>query len=373
MQSIYRLRKQQTRVDPSLFMSDSGKCNIAHDPGLSDTLLSYKICEPNTLKGPDNVQSIQQNHASIISFTECIIISDAEIFTDIMTVRNINEPIPRAKSPVKVQKDGQITTPLTRFVPNSAKKYIQYSHRRTTVHSAIERGEDKSKQSENTSTSLGNEEEKEIQLENVTNKDEQFRKRAFSFPGKIQRPKVANNKLIQQRLENENTVDKDDSKTSNDNSVNDNVVKQQYQRHQPTSPVRARRNSAYREEPISRSPQPGQKSPTPFYVSSIKRPLQRRVHIPSVSQSVSASSPEPEGRVSPVRQYLTRPVRTNKIIRERVEIKDELTVDEQVSEISSGSTHPSSSRHTSGSVNSSSGQTGLPSISPIITVNKRPS
>ena len=141
-------------------MSDSGKCNIAHDPGLSDTLLSYKLCEPNTLKGPVNVKPIQQNHTSIISFTECIIIPDAKMFTDIMTVRNINKPIPRAKSPVNVQKDGQITTPLTRLVPISAKKYIQYSHRRTTLHSAIERGDDKSKQSENTATSLGNEEEK---------------------------------------------------------------------------------------------------------------------------------------------------------------------------------------------------------------------
>ena len=90
MQSIYRVRKQQTRVDPSLFMSDPRKCNIPHDPGLSDTLLSYKICEPNTLKRPDNVKPIQQNHTSIISFTECIINSDAEIFTDIVTVRNIN-------------------------------------------------------------------------------------------------------------------------------------------------------------------------------------------------------------------------------------------------------------------------------------------
>ena len=298
-----------------------------------------------------------------------------------MTVRNANDPIPRVKSPVKVQKDGQITTPLTRNVPSSAKKYIQYSQKRATLHSAIERGKDKSKQSENTSTSLGNEEEKENQSENIASEDEQFRKRAFSFPGKIQRPKVAINKLIQQRLENEDNAEKGESRTSNDDNGSDKVVKVQYQRHQPTSPVRARRNSAYREEPISRSPQPGQKSPTPFYMSTIKRPFQRRAHIPSVSLSMQRpsdrteipSSPEPEGRTSPVRQHLTRPVRTNRIIRARVDAKDELTVDEQVSEISSGSTHPSSSRHTNGSVNSNSGQTGLPSISPSSPVSKRKS
>ena len=309
-------------------------------------------------------------------------ISDAEPFTDIMAVRNANEPtIPRVKSPVRTHKDGQTTSPLTRNVPSSAKKYIQYSQRRTTLHSAIERSKDTTKQSENTSTSLGNEEEKENQLETTTSDDEQFRKRAFSFPGKIQRPKVAVNKLIQQRAENESNVDNVNMKSNKDNNVNkvknnasddnnvgDNVMKIQYQRHQPQSPVRARRNSAYRDELLSRSPQPGQKSPTPFY---IKRPFQRRAQIPSVSLSMQRpsdrvelpSSPEPEGRASPVRQHLTRPVRTNRIIRARVEVKEELTVDEQVSEISSGSTHPSSSRHTNGSVNSNSGQTGLPSIS----------
>ena len=57
-----------------------------------------------------------------------------------------------------------------------------------------------------------------------------FENECFHFLKKKKRPKVANKKLIQQRLENENIVDKRDAKTTYDN-----VVKQQYQRHQPTS------------------------------------------------------------------------------------------------------------------------------------------
>lgn len=296
-----------------------------------------------------------------------------------MALPHNNEPtqIPRVKSPVKAQKEEQENTHISNNIPNSAKKYVEYSQRRTTLHSAIERAE-------NTAVSLQTEEVTENVSETTRTEDEPFRKRAYSLPGKLQRPNISINKMVK-RTENEDQVDKRDSKSLNDNTCPDKTVKQ-YQRHQPVSPVRARRNNVYREEYLSRSPQPGQRSPQPgqksptlYYISNIKRPFQRRIYVPTVGQSVQrpvddaspSPSPVPEGRASPMRQHLTRPARSNKIIRTREELKDELTVDEQVSEISSGSTHPSSSRHTNGSVNSNSGQTVLPSISASAAANKR--
>ena len=89
------------------------------------------------------------------------------------------------------------------------------------------------------------------------------------------------------------------------------------------------------------------------------------------SQRQETVQSDTEGRSSPARQYLARPIRSNKFIRTKLDNKEEYTVEEQVSEISSGSTRPPSSRNTSGSINSTTGQTPLPSISPNSLPSKR--
>ena len=316
------------------------------------------------------------------------VFSDAEDFTDILAVRNKNNgvQIPRAKSPVRGKADGQTKTTASPYLPNVAKKYM-YSQRRNTLHSAIERSELKHKQLEDTSTSLGTENVIDKVIENSSPENEPFRERASTFPGKTQRPKIDLQKLIKQRAEINNNSSENlavlDNKTSaenKNNNYNNNNNLRRFQKHQPGSPVKARRFSVHREEPISKSPQPGQKAPSPYYVSNVKRPYQRRIigmgqPKTKLGDEIHVPSPEPEARMSPTRQYLTRPVISNKIMRPQTEnkqeFKQEIAVDEQVSEISSGSTRQSSSRNTNGSVASNTGSAALPSISPISANYKR--
>ena len=283
-----------------------------------------------------------------------------------------------------------------------------YSQRRNTLHSALEGSENKPSHIQETSTSLEDKGAPHISSNTKSFEDEPFRKRASTFPGKTQRPKITTDKLIKQRTE---TEESNVHKTATVGGINivSGTNERQFQQHQGISTVKARINSIYRVDAcqspqprqrgqacqspqpgqrgqachspqpgqklhVCQSPQPGQKGQSYHYVSNAKRPYQRRISGVNQNQPKQRDEVVPidfEDRPSPARQYLTRPIRSSKIVRTKVENKDDNTLDEQVSEISSGSTRPSSSRNTSGSMGSNTGQTALPMISPSNTLSKR--
>ena len=319
---------------------------------------------------------------------------------DILAVKNRTDAtqITRTTSPTRIQKAGQTSPTGSPYLPNVARKYM-YSQHRNNLYSAIDRSEKKPSQNQEIAETL-----KEVpdNIETRSLDDEPFRKRASTFPGKIQRPAVHINKLIKQRTDDDKSCGDNNTDTESDNSAaKSNTNKQLHLTQVIVNGNTKKETGSIQREDVTRSPQTGRKGQSPHYVSNVRHTFQRRIIGINHSQNHNQSNQrqdivqisdardctikdkrlygqrqetvqsDTEGRSSPARQYLARPIRSNKFVRTKLDTKEEYTVDEQVSEISSGSTRPPSSRNTSGSMNSTTGQTPLPSISPNSLPSKR--
>jgi hypothetical protein len=287
-------------------------------------------------------------------------------FTDISHSKGTNGyvRIQRANSPVKAKKELTSDTPQPTHLPRVANKYV-LGNRKVMSPNVLPNTQDvkpdqnvtkpktEQKQDENTSKHNG-----KLSASETTDIDEEeFRPRASTFPGKVQRPVTTIQKLMTER----GNIDQSDRsegpvktrvyRTKTDPSSNS---KKEIMDNRLSSPV-CRRESPFQKE--------GFRSPTPRHTGNPPILLQYRKNPAAQRRETSKDSIQEEDiSISSGKHILSRPSRTNKFYRISTgnhTARDDTVVNEQVTEISSA--QPNSARNAT--VNFRSATPVLPSLS----------
>ncbi|XP_045196682.2 hormonally up-regulated neu tumor-associated kinase homolog isoform X2 [Mercenaria mercenaria] len=297
-----------------------------------------------------------------------------EVFTDILQTKGTNGyvKIPRASSPMKpVAHDKTQAT----YLPHVANKYVLGNRRVTPPNVPAQSPDNKIDQnvlkhdvklSDNKPDHTVSKHNGKLSATETTDAaDEQFRPRAATFPGKIQRPVTTIQKLMKDRGEIEPSDKADGSvKTRVYRTKTDptNNSRRDYIENRPSTPV-SRRGSPFQMD--------GVQSPTPRHTRNTqillqyrkKSTFQRRIANVNKTKDGETSKDsihEEDISIPSGKHVLSRPSRTNKFYRTSAgshTAREDTVVNEHVTEISK----PTSARNVP--VNFRSATPVLPSLS----------
>ena len=301
-----------------------------------------------------------------------------EHFTDILQTKGTNGQvrIPRASSPMKSKKEHSNDTSHATLLPRVANKYV-LGNRKGTSPNVLPNSHDVKPEQNETKPSVKHEHKQvqnapkhngKLSATETTDMDEdEFRPRASTFPGKVQRPVTTIQKLMIDRGGIEQT-DKSDghvktrvyrTKTDPSSSSKREIIDNRL-----NSPV-SRRESPFQKEGF-RSPTPRHTGNPPILLQYRKNPaVQKRfssVNKTKEGESSKDSIHEEDISISSGKHIISRPSRTNKFYRISTgnhTARDETVVNEHVTELSSA--QPNSARNAT--ANFRSATPVLPSLS----------
>ena len=300
-------------------------------------------------------------------------ISDGEdeTFTDLLQQKVTDVNNQRAFSPEKPRSDdSNNNSQVPNCLPNVAQKYIKRIKTVNTLTTAEARTR--------TPTS-GMEIRREDRLsgaESTDHEDSQFRPRASTFPGKIQRPKIVIDKLSREKQTDQTNCTNGTSyqtKTKPSETVSPtpepSKVKINNLVTAPSSP-RTRRKYLHHSENFSGSNSQGNTPRSNQHMFYTRKFQQRRTlnvtHLQASKERDTKHEEEMGGYLS--KHVLSRPTRNNRIPRVTLGIqgKDEPMVVENLAELSLTASRALSSRNTnlSGTSTNRSLTPGLPSLNP---------
>ncbi|XP_052809169.1 MAP/microtubule affinity-regulating kinase 4-like [Mya arenaria] len=303
-----------------------------------------------------------------------------DTFSDILQTK-VTTPvmqIPRATLTTKPQnKDGGDVHRASTNLPRVAKKYA-VSNRRNTAPNTTEIGESPENKPEMEQTHKTRT-EKRSATETSAEKEDIFRPRASTFPGKIQRPTLAINKLVK---------DKSDQVMSNEKGKTENLSRgrlykskmdNHVTREHVTSPTgHVGKGSMYVREYVP-SPSPRQTGTSQQLIQFRKHSgVQRRIAIAHKSRDADIvgshdSINEDEASSHVGKSFTSRPAMTNRFTRVS-KAHNHNKVDrvvEFVTDISQPNTRPVSSLNMPTSNNFRSATPILPSLTPSFDSNRR--
>lgn len=298
-------------------------------------------------------------------------------FSDILQTKGTNGviQIPRAITPVKPQKHTTANDPCqtqTTHLPRVADKYVLGNKRTVPTKTSYQKSEVKSAEKENAinndTRDIAEQVEKLSVTDTTNSREEPFRQRASTFPGKTQRPSIKINKLVRDNSGKENSEQSSPtmriykSKTEHEDrrSVRrDSIPKS-------VSPV-FRQSSPYqnvRESVVSPTLATGRTSRNSQPLAQFRKhsAIQRRIANSQKAREHDGSRDSMhDDEVSAITK---RPIRINRFLRAQIPSSNSNneTIMEQVSEITCPTPRPVSSLNVTAQSNFRSATPVLPSL-----------